>query len=493
MPEDGRRFKVISGRKTRKSGRSLRVIFPEGDFVRMTADFAAKEQSGCEGYAVALCGIKTGEDKKSATFMARSLHIPGKGDLVDHSSVSVTPSADFMEAVLARAMERRSYVLEIHTHPGSSSPSFSSVDVDHGRDNGRFLMSCRTGFGMLVIGSEGFSIMEYNGEDDSLQSPEASTISIMTRSGIADLFQREKKPGREALSPTIDRQLHIWGDECQRKINAVTAGIAGLGGTGSMLLQMLARIGVKKFVLCDPDVIELSNLSRLPYAFEGDAGRKKVRAASRYVKKVAGNAVVKMIGDRVQDARENFPACDVLFGCADNDGARLTLNEISLKYFIPYIDTGTEIFVENGKVREMGGQVRVVVPGVTGCLECAEAIDHEQAAASLLSAEDISMRDSAGYISGTDLSPAPAVITLNTMIASMAAQEFVDMMACRERDATGSYYLYDATVPRIERFSVERDPGCAMCGSEGICGMGDLPKAARSRLKTMAGSGAKSL
>ena len=43
--------------------------------------------------------------------------------------------------------------------------------------------------------------------------------------------------------------------------------------------------------------------------------------------------------------------------------------------------------------------------------------------------------------------PRRAVITLNTMIASMAAQEFVDMMAGRDRAGSESYFLYDATVP----------------------------------------------
>jgi molybdopterin/thiamine biosynthesis adenylyltransferase len=493
MPDDGRRFKVMTVKKCGKSGRSLRVIFPRDDFERMITGFAAQEQSGREGYAVALCGIKTGADKQSAAYMVRSLHIPGKGDLIDHSSVSVTPSADFMETVLARAMERQSSVLEIHTHPGSAAPSFSSVDLDHGVDNGRFLKSCRTGFVMLVIGCEGFGIMEYNAENDSLLTPVTATITLLTRAGMNDLFSPVTKPDQEELSPTVDRQLHIWGDGCQRKIQAVTAGIAGLGGTGSVLLQMLARVGVKKFVLCDPDGIELSNLSRLPYAFKGDAGRKKVRAAAGYVKKVAGDAVVKMIAGPVQDAGESFRGCDVLFGCTDNDGARLTLNEISLKYFIPYIDTGTEIFVEDGRIMAMGGQVRVVVPGVTGCLDCAEIIDYEQAAASLLSPGERALRKAAGYVNGTDLSPAPAVITLNTMIASMASQEFVDMMSGRDRDDTGNYYLYDATVPRIERFSIERKPDCPMCGQEGISGMGDLPGAARARLKAIPGTGAKSL
>jgi molybdopterin-synthase adenylyltransferase len=488
-----RRFKVITAKKGHSHTRPLQIIFPEGDFRRMAADFAAQETAGREGYALALCGTRSDADKKSAAYLVRSLHIPGKGDLIEHSSVSVTPSADFMEAVLARAMDRHSHVLEVHTHPGSASPCFSAVDMDHGLDNGRFLKSCRTGFSMLVLGTEGFSLRVYNGEDDSLQSPEVTRISILTRSGLLDLFKPMEKHEYEQLSETIDRQLHIWGEGCQRKISAVTAGLVGLGGTGSVLLQMLARIGVRKFVLCDPDVIEVSNLSRLPYAFEDDVGRKKVKVAARYVKRMTGDAAVKTIGDRVQEAGDSLRACDMLFGCADNDGARLALNDLSLKYFIPYIDTGTEIFVEDGRVKEMGGQVRVVVPGVTGCLECAEAIDHEQAAISLLSPEDIIMRNEAGYVNGTGFSPAPAVITLNTMIASMAAQEFVDMIAGRDRTGTESYFLYDATVPRIERFSVGRSPDCVMCGLDGIAGMGDLPKAARSRLKAITGAGDKSL
>ncbi|HTX44224.1 MAG TPA: hypothetical protein VMC61_05800, partial [Methanocella sp.] len=85
----------------------------------MADDFAARERDGREGYALALCGTRGGEDKRSVSYLARSLHIPGESDLLDHSSVSVTPSADFMESVLARAMERHSHVLEIHTHPGS--------------------------------------------------------------------------------------------------------------------------------------------------------------------------------------------------------------------------------------------------------------------------------------------------------------------------------------------------------------------------------------
>jgi molybdopterin/thiamine biosynthesis adenylyltransferase len=483
MPEDRRKFRVMPAKKQLKTDRSLHVIFPDSDYAAMMTAFNGLEQRGYEGYAIALCGHKTGRDKKSVTYMARSMYIPGEGDLINHSSVSVTPSGDFMEPVLAEAAQRQSTVLEIHTHPGSAAPTFSSVDLDNGLENGRFLKSCRTRFSMMVIGTEGFSLLEYNGESENLQLPQAATISVMTRSGVMRIMPAEE-PQFDGQSPeSVDRQVRIWGARCQHRIETAVVGIVGLGGTGSALLQMLARMGVKKFVLCDYDDVERSNLSRLRYVFHADEGKKKTRAAASYLKKTTGNSEVVTINDRVQDAPEAFRACDVLFGCADNDGARLSMNEISLKYFIPYIDTGTEIFMEGGSVRDMGGQVRVVVPSATGCLECAGAIDHEQAAAGLLADDDLALREAAGYVSGTGLTPAPAVITLNTIIASMAAQEFVDMVACRDRGDAPNYLLYDATGPRIERFSFERNPDCPMCGRSGILGAGDPKKQGRPGVK----------
>ncbi len=483
MPEDGRKFRIMAAKKQLKADRSLHVIFPERDFRTMMASFGEQDNRGYEGYAIALCGHKAGAEKKSVTYMARSMHIPGESDLINHSSVSVTPSGDFMEPVLAEAAQRQSTVLEIHTHPGSAAPVFSSVDLDHGLDNGRFLKSCRTRFSMMVIGTEGFSFLEYNGENESLQVPQAVTVSVMTRSGVNRIMPAAE-PQFDGQSPeSVDRQVRIWGARCQHRIENTLAGIVGLGGTGSVLLQMLARMGVKKFVLCDHDDIERSNLSRLPYVFHADEGKKKTRAAAGYLRKIAGNAEVVTVNNRVQDAPEAFRACDVLFGCADNDGARLSMNEISLKYFIPYIDTGTEIFTEGDHVRDMGGQVRVVVPSATGCLECAGAIDHEEAAASMLPGDDLALREAAGYVRGTGLTPAPAVITLNTIIASMAAQEFVDMVACRDRGAAPNYLLYDATGPRIERFLFERNPDCPMCGHSGILGAGDPKKQWRQGVK----------
>lgn len=61
------------------------------------------------------------------------------------------------------------------------------------------------------------------------------------------------------------------------RLEAVTVGIAGAGGLGSNCAMMLARSGVRRFVIADHDSIEPSNLNR-QFFFEDQVGRSKVAA-----------------------------------------------------------------------------------------------------------------------------------------------------------------------------------------------------------------------
>ncbi|CAJ38044.1 conserved hypothetical protein [Methanocella arvoryzae MRE50] len=473
---------MATSKKQRKSGKSFKIIFPASIYDQITGQFKAMEAQKLEGYALAMCGLKTDLSDNSHTYLVKKVFIPEKGNLIEHSSVSVTPSGEYLEKVLAEAGESNSAIIEIHTHVDAPAPSFSSVDLENGIDNGRFLKSCRIRFGMIVMGSEGLSALEYDGDSDSLRVPEKASIAVMTRHGLKTVLPVQKPGATEPLAEVYDRQVRLWGSQSQRRIEATTAGIVGLGGTGSVVLQILSRIGVKKFVLVDPDDIEESNLSRLPYAISTDVGKKKVKVAAAHLKKVNKNAEITSLAGPVADFKDKLKACTVIFGCVDNDLARLTLNEISLRYFIPLIDTGTEIFVTEGSLDEMGGQVRVVIPSVTGCLECGGLIDKEQAAMSMLSQEERNILAAAGYVRGTDLTPAPAVMTLNAIIASLAVQEFVDMMTERGRPDY-SYLIYSGRSPIIDRLSLERCDTCPNCGSRGILGAGEEKKQSRACLK----------
>jgi len=61
-----------------------------------------------------------------------------------------------------------------------------------------------------------------------------------------------------------------------RRIRALRVGIAGCGGIGSSVAYLLAGLGVKEFVLVDPDVVEQGNLARQPMYRLVDIGSSKV-------------------------------------------------------------------------------------------------------------------------------------------------------------------------------------------------------------------------
>ncbi|MBQ9537414.1 MAG: sulfur carrier protein ThiS adenylyltransferase ThiF [Desulfovibrionaceae bacterium] len=65
-----------------------------------------------------------------------------------------------------------------------------------------------------------------------------------------------------------------------KKLQNVRIGIAGLGGLGSNCAMLLARSGVRNFVLIDYDKVEASNLNRQQY-MPYDVGLPKTQALSQ--------------------------------------------------------------------------------------------------------------------------------------------------------------------------------------------------------------------
>ena len=74
-------------------------------------------------------------------------------------------------------------------------------------------------------------------------------------------------------APLIDARI--------RKSRAL---IVGVGGIGCNVAQQLLLMGVKKFVLLDPDRVEASNLNRQVLFSRSDIGLKKVDAAAAYMR-----------------------------------------------------------------------------------------------------------------------------------------------------------------------------------------------------------------
>jgi sulfur carrier protein ThiS adenylyltransferase len=94
-------------------------------------------------------------------------------------------------------------------------------------------------------------------------------------------------------------------------LQKATIGIAGCGGLGSNAAVALARAGVGKLILADPDRVELSNLNRQHY-FQSDIGKVKVEALAGHLKAI--NPDIVLVLHELELTPDNAPE---IFGEAD--------------------------------------------------------------------------------------------------------------------------------------------------------------------------------
>ncbi|MHB1343787.1 MAG: HesA/MoeB/ThiF family protein [Thermoleophilia bacterium] len=271
------------------------------------------------------------------------------------------------------------------------------------------------------------------------------------------------------------RQILAFGEEGQRKIEAAKVGIVGLGGIGSHIAQGLAYLGVRSFVLVDDDRAEDTNLNRLVGAVPVDVVNKtpKVFITERHIRQIQPEAEVLPVDKnlRSREALETLIGCSTIFGCVDHDAPRLILMELAAAYELVLIDSASE-FVrdqldpEEGRIVEIGGRVVLSLPG-RFCLDCAGEIDMERAKDELLSSEVREIRRVHGYGLG-EQAPAPAVVSLNGVVANLALTEFLFMATnFREPNRYLRYCAYREGDPQSGKVTIRtnrRREDCYTCG-----------------------------
>ena len=106
----------------------------------------------------------------------------------------------------------------------------------------------------------------------------------------------------------------IWYEAIQKK--AII--LAGVGGIGSYVGFLLARMKPAALFIYDPDVVETANMSGQLYSIE-DVGNPKVRALSSMISKYCDYNSVFAIPERFDESNE---ASDIMICGFDNMAAR---------------------------------------------------------------------------------------------------------------------------------------------------------------------------
>lgn len=379
---------------------------------------------GLEAVAVGLCGRRCGADVHALSL--RSLVTIPYDECKVRSPDRVTWSTRRLVPLLNEAAKRDLAVLKIHSHPGGY-PQFSETDdasdidlfnsvgawVDSGYPHGSAVMlPCDRLFGRAALPDGSFRPI------DSILIP-GDDIQFWHASTGTEL------PG------FVQRHAQLFGEGTTQRLRALSVAVVGCSGTGSPLIELLARLGVGRLVLVDPDVVEEKNLNRIINATGDDAAnaRPKVDVLARAIAAMGLGTDVLPLRDNLVSRRavEAVAECDVVFGCMDGFEGRHLLNRLAAYYLLPYFDLGVKLKADGkGGIDEACGAIHYVRP------DGASLLDRHVFSMAQLKSDGLRRTDPdayreqirAGYIHGVQ-EERPAVISINSQIASYAVNEFL--------------------------------------------------------------------
>lgn len=342
-------------------------------------------------------------------------------DFVSASGRHVTWQTDGFMRLLNTAKTVGLVPALVHTHPEGRA-RFSD------QDDRNEIELARTA---LLKGAPGLLSIVIAGTGDIAARIWMQKDKVVDTGRILHSGPRLRITGLEGSAETfLDRQIRLFGDQASLQVSGFRCGIAGGGATGSALLPLLLRLGVKEAVQFDKDIVDETNLNRLHGAHRNDVdeGMSKTAIHTRTVEDSGLGMTLATIeawaGEPV--TWDALKACDVIFCCTDDHAGRMFLNRFARFYGIPVIDVGLAMQRRSDSVCDLFARVSTLVPGHP-CLLCGGFVDPRRAREEALKRDDPDAYErlkEEAYVLGEG-DPSPAVVTFTTDAATMAANEWL--------------------------------------------------------------------
>jgi hypothetical protein len=212
--------------------------------------------------------------------------------------------------------------------------------------------------------------------------------------------------------------------------------VIGVSGTGSIVAEQLARLGVGEIILIDFDKLEERNLNRILNSSLADVGSYKVEMFAAAIRRYRPDCEIVPLPNSIATHEAILAAseADVLFSCVDSAEGRHIADRLSAYFAMPLFDVGVAIPTEAApaggrRIAEVYGRVDYVYPGGSSLM------DRGVYDATLLETEYLAraaphalvQKLAEGYLRGM-AEEAPGVITLNMRAASACVIEFIARM-----------------------------------------------------------------
>lgn len=135
----------------------------------------------------------------------------------------------------------------------------------------------------------------------------------------------ESKMNRDFYNERVSRTLPFLGrtkeeqQEAQEKISNAVIGIAGAGGIGGAMAVRLARFGVKKIKIADPEFFDASNINRQLGANKANIGRNKAEVVGEMAYEIAEDVTIEIFNEGITEnnAEEFVAGCDIILDQVD--------------------------------------------------------------------------------------------------------------------------------------------------------------------------------
>ena len=378
-----------------------------------------------EAAAILVCNPGTGL-RSDRLLVAEVLRLP-HSESVRRADALSWPFADHLPPERISEVDRAGQSLvTIHSHPNGARrfsfrddatdrELFTSVGnwFDDGRPNGSAIM--------LPDGR-----VRARQVDSAGRFREIDAVSVAGEA--IRVWKRERRDGEDERH---EKLAQTFGRGTVARLRDLRVGVVGCSGTGSVIVEMLARNSVGALVLVDPDLVEPKNLNRILNATADDARerRPKVDALRRALLATAPGAEVETYQSSTagSEAARALVDCDVVFGCVDTAAGRYHLDCLASAYFLPYFDVGVYLEADGeGGIAAADAVAHYIHPDGESLLSRGGYTMERVTAENWLAADPAHYERQrvAGYLEEVG-EEQPAVLSVNMQAACLAFNDFL--------------------------------------------------------------------
>lgn len=272
---------------------------------------------------------------------------------------------------------------------------------------------------------------------------------------------------RPGIDPLYSRQVLLIGTRGQSLLRGAKVAVVGLSGGGSHVVQQAAHLGVGEIIGIDPDIAEEENRHRVIGLHRRDIlfKRKKTLVMSKLVQRINSKVKFTPVPNKIPEkpAIDQLKRADIVIGCVDNLFARSDIQELCLRYLIPYVDIGLLITPNQDGTsgQSIGGNVITIIPGHF-CMWCTGVISDKKL-------EDETGGRPRSYFQGSDKQA--QVVSFNGLLASSAVNEMLQLITgFAPVDDFSVFKKFNGLTGTLEEWLLKPSLNCSVCKAQVAAG-----------------------